>query len=375
MKFALRVVLFFVAWLNVSAIEPSKRKLIDQVIEVMNMPASIEAQRVKHIELMRLTLTQQAGEKAGDAYVVRLRNRAMEKYANYTRELFDWYVWEKRFVAYYDVSFTEAQLKELLAFLKTGTGQALLRSQNDLATQVQQWVLENDKEAERRIQRIIQETLAEVSAEVQAATKDLHQASPVELEKHAVSGDPVAQYLLGRAYADGKGVGKSIDDAIKWYRLAAEQGDTPSLDMLGALYFSGDGVAKDIRQARQFFQRSAELGSAIGAYSIGYMFFHGHGVEKDSKEAFRWFLQSANGGHGASQYQVALQYWNGEGVEKNLTEAYAWIKVAQENSVEGADESQKFMSPRLNSDQIADGGMRFVELKRAIKAKLQGLAK
>ncbi|HEX2861903.1 MAG TPA: tetratricopeptide repeat protein, partial [Lacunisphaera sp.] len=250
-----------------------------------------------------------------------------------------------------------------------GTGQALLRSHGELAAQVQQQMMELADETQKRIDRMIKEAIAEVGSEVQASNEDLHTASPEELEKHARAGDPVAQYLLGRAYAEGKGVEKNPAEAIKWFSLAADQGDLPAQDMMGALYFKGEGVEKDLAKARSYFQKSAESGSPMGAYSMGYIFLRGEGVEKDTKEAFRWLLQAANGGHGPSQYEVASLYWNGDGVERNLSEAYAWILVAVEGKVEGADKLKEFVNPRVNSDQVADGMMRSVELRRAIKAK------
>ena len=34
-------------------------------------------------------------------------------------------------------------------------------------------------------------------------------------------------------------------EALKWYRLAAEQGDAASQDNLGKMYASGEGVPQD----------------------------------------------------------------------------------------------------------------------------------
>lgn len=369
MKLLTGIVLLLALSLVAAAIEPRKRLLIDQVIQVMNIQESLEYQRLQNIDLMRKTLEQQAGEKVHQMYVIRLRNRVMEKYAEYTKELFSWYKLEKRLVAYYDAAFTEAQLKELIAFLKTSTGQALLKSQEELAVQMQQQMVESAQETQIRIDRMIQETIAEVGAEVQTSNKDLHTASPEELERHSLAGDPVAQYLLARAYQEGKGVEKNLPEAIKWFRLSADQGDSSSQGMLGFSYLKGEGVEKDLEQARILFQKSAEGGSVFSAFSIGCMYLDGNGVAKDTKEAFRWFLQAANGGHGPSQYQVAIQYWNGDGVEKKLSEAYAWVLVAIDSELPEADKFKEFMNPYLNSDDVADGMMRSSEIRRSIKAR------
>lgn len=44
------------------------------------------------------------------------------------------------------------------------------------------------------------------------------------LTNKANAGDASAQNELGICYAKGKGVTKNLNEAIKWYRKAAEQG-------------------------------------------------------------------------------------------------------------------------------------------------------
>ena len=53
------------------------------------------------------------------------------------------------------------------------------------------------------------------------------------LKEKAQAGDAQAQYDLGVAYADGKGVPKDEVEAVKWYRKAAEQGDASAQNNLG----------------------------------------------------------------------------------------------------------------------------------------------
>ena len=46
------------------------------------------------------------------------------------------------------------------------------------------------------------------------------------LTEKANSGNPEAQYKLGLAYEQGVGVEKSDYEAMRWYRMAANNGDT-----------------------------------------------------------------------------------------------------------------------------------------------------
>lgn len=64
---------------------------------------------------------------------------------------------------------------------------------------------------------------------------------------HALAGkgDARAQYNLGVMYATGQGVPKDAEQAVAWYRKAAEQGDAEAQSNLGAMYATGQGVPKD----------------------------------------------------------------------------------------------------------------------------------
>ncbi|HIG84354.1 MAG TPA: hypothetical protein EYG40_02325 [Verrucomicrobia bacterium] len=46
-----------------------------------------------------------------------------------------------------------------------------------------------------------------------------------ELKEKALAGDASAQLFLGQSYQKGSGVEKDLDEAIKWLRKSAEQGN------------------------------------------------------------------------------------------------------------------------------------------------------
>ena len=51
----------------------------------------------------------------------------------------------------------------------------------------------------------------------------------------------------GLMYSNGEGVPKNDAEAVRWYRMAAEQGDTQAQVNLGVMYSNGEGIPKDIR--------------------------------------------------------------------------------------------------------------------------------
>ena len=59
---------------------------------------------------------------------------------------------------------------------------------------------------------------------------------------------PDAQSILGVMYANGRGVPQDYAEAVKWYRLAADQGDAEAQHNLGVMYASGEGVSAGLRR-------------------------------------------------------------------------------------------------------------------------------
>jgi TPR repeat protein len=69
-------------------------------------------------------------------------------------------------------------------------------------------------------------------------------------------------------YRDGLGVTKSLPDAVKWFRAAAEQGYPLAEAALGARYAAGQGVAKDHVQALAWTLRAESHGLARAAAQV-----------------------------------------------------------------------------------------------------------
>ena len=66
-----------------------------------------------------------------------------------------------------------------------------------------------------------------------------------ELRPLATQGNAKAQFIMGRMYANGTPVRKSDTEAVRWYRLSAEQGYSAAQDSLASMYFYGYGVPQD----------------------------------------------------------------------------------------------------------------------------------
>ena len=62
-------------------------------------------------------------------------------------------------------------------------------------------------------------------------------------------------------YVNGQGVAQDYSEAVRLYRLAAEQGVAEAQANLGLMYVTGQGVAQDMVRAYMWFDLAAALGN------------------------------------------------------------------------------------------------------------------
>ena len=122
----------------------------------------------------------------------------------------------------------------------------------------------------------------------------------------ADQGNALAQVGIGNLHAMGLGVAQDYAEALRWYRLSAAQGNSEAQDQLGFFYLSGWGVPQDYAQALSLFRKAAEQGNEVAQRNIGMMFLQGLGVAADRAEAIRWFRKAAEKGDDDSK--DALKY-------------------------------------------------------------------
>ena len=132
----------------------------------------------------------------------------------------------------------------------------------------------------------------------------------------ADQGDAHAEFTLGLLYGNGRagafGLPHDRAEAVKWFRLAADQGNPAALVAMGLSYKTGDGVRQDYAEAMSWFRRAAEEGNAEAQRDLALAYANGEGVPQDNSLAYVWYSLAAAQGH-----QLALQ--NRDIVAKKLT--------------------------------------------------------
>ena len=147
----------------------------------------------------------------------------------------------------------------------------------------------------------------------------------------AEQNDPDALFNLGRCYATGRGVPKDYREAEKWHRKAAELGQIASQNALGHMYLYGHpGVQKDPAEGAMWYRRAALQNDSLAQASLGECCENGWGVPQDYPEASAWYRKAAEGGPGCeiARYHLGRLYLNGNGVEKDNSEAVRWLEEA-----------------------------------------------
>lgn len=72
--------------------------------------------------------------------------------------------------------------------------------------------------------------------------------------------DPRTLHNNGVVYMRGLGVKKNPSEAVRWFRLAAEQGLADAQYELGLCYYKGEGVVKEDVEAMIWLRRAADQG-------------------------------------------------------------------------------------------------------------------
>ncbi len=84
---------------------------------------------------------------------------------------------------------------------------------------------------------------------------------------------------------------KDMTKAIRYYRLAASNGDMDACVKMGIFLRDGREVEKDLAEAVAYFRRAAESRHRFGSVLLCLCYLRGEGVERDLAEAMRLFRE------------------------------------------------------------------------------------
>jgi tetratricopeptide (TPR) repeat protein len=121
----------------------------------------------------------------------------------------------------------------------------------------------------------------------------------------AEQGNPTGMHNLGVLYAEGKGVAASEAESLAWYRKAADAGYRDAMTALGAHYRR----RREYAQALDWYRKAADLGDNSAMHALGVLYLHGRGVTKAPDEARKWFEKSAEAGNAGAKDALQPETW------------------------------------------------------------------
>ena len=94
------------------------------------------------------------------------------------------------------------------------------------------------------------------------------------------------------------------------------------------MYYSGSGVTQDYAEAVKWYELAALQGNEFARYNLGFMYRHGTGVEHDDAKAVNWYLLVADQGNAFAQFNLGFMFASGLGIPRNDVAALKWIDLA-----------------------------------------------
>ena len=164
---------------------------------------------------------------------------------------------------------------------------------------------------------------------------------------------------MGVCYKYGNGVEKNLEETIKWYTKAANQGYAQAQYYLGKAYDKGDGVEKNDSEAMKWYLKAVKNNYPQAAYYYGGMLLEGNkqkGITKNIPEGVKYLRKAAdlknldaiNSLVGA--YYSKMTGENDFGISKYLSYA-DFVKYIKIGAEEGDQNMKTFLTnlPNLKS--------------------------
>jgi len=168
------------------------------------------------------------------------------------------------------------------------------------------------------------------------------------LQYAAENGYALAQWKLGRMYADGDGVPHDDLRAFEYFRRIVNSHGEENVSQpqaafvanafvaLGHYYRDGipnSPVTPDLNRARDMFAYAASFfGDPEAQFQLGRLYLNGEGVRKDPKLAARWLALAANKGQYEAQATLGQILFRGENVPRQRPLGLMWLTLASDGS-------------------------------------------
>src|ERR1700721_155333 len=194
---------------------------------------------------------------------------------------------------------------------------------------------------------VVQPGAAAAAALKKAVPTSTPDTSLTSLQYAAEGGHPVAQWKLGRMYANGDGVTQDDLRAFEYFsRIAnAHAEDSPSAPQsaivanafvaLGRYYLNGipnSKIKSDPERAREMFSYAASyFGNADAQYDLARLYLKGVGTSRDDfRYGARWLRPPPHKGPHEAQALLGQMLFNGDQLPRQAARGLMWLTLARD---------------------------------------------
>ena len=170
----------------------------------------------------------------------------------------------------------------------------------------------------------------------------------VALQYAAEGGEQVAQWKLGKMYAQGDGVPQDDAKAFDYFSQIIDNYDEDDADPRQAPFVASAFVALGVynlngvsasriqpnpsRALEMFHYAAVNFGDATAQYNLARMFLDGNGVPPDPRQAARWLYLAADKGHVESEAVLGQLLFNGyDHVAPQRARGLMWLSLARDS--------------------------------------------
>jgi TPR repeat protein len=138
----------------------------------------------------------------------------------------------------------------------------------------------------------------------------------------AEAGVAEAQFMVAYMNERGVAVEPDIENAVTWYRRAAENGFRAAIYEVGRLHYQKG----EYDEAVEFFREAVAAGEPKAKTFLGVAYKRGHGVEADPLKALELYREAADEGDIEAFRYLAECYEEGIGVKPDLSKMQRYLK-------------------------------------------------
>lgn len=189
------------------------------------------------------------------------------------------------------------------------------------------------------------------TADAAKSTADLPAPTgPQPLRTAALEGNLAAAYEEGVRFADGVGIPQDLDAGIKWLGYAVSRGYAPAGYRLGSLY---ENNLRNVDEAYRFYKWAAEQGNVRAMHNLAVLYSQGIEGNPDWSEALKWFRKAAELGLKDSQHNLGIIFARGFSGTSDLTEALTWFNIAARQGDQDSAEKRDALAREADQATLA----------------------